>query len=1142
MRALIRPLSLIVALTVGGAAGAGNVDLPRFPAISPDGSQITFSWRGDLWKVAATGGTAVRLTAHPSVDTRSAWSHDGRRIAFESERDGASNLFLMNADGSEVRQITATDRPCILSGFSHDDSALLFHSSREGDVYRASRPYRVMISGGPIERVMGSFGESPAPSPGGELIAFERGGSSWSRRHYRGPDNRDLWLFNTADTGFRRLTDWVGNDGKAHWIDADSIVFASDREFDTVNLFAMDVSAPERPRRLTAFEGRDVWDFDVSRNGRTAVMVVWDTLYTLDLPGALAGTARPIALDVNASADASDSILLKSVADQATEAALSPDGKALAVVAYGEVFVRGLEDDSPTARVTRTHAREHDIAWSPDGATLYFVSDTDGTDSIYAATVAQTRADLKKALLPPVDPSESEPAPQAAEEPEPAADPEPDAAPADQDPAAPEGDAEEKADDKKPEKKKDEPTPGERWADAVRFEIAGVVTSEFNDVRPTPSPDGKTLAFVRTRGDLVLLDLETRQERLYRASWDSGIDFQWSPDSRHLAWSVNDRDFNSDVWIAPADDATAAVNISRHPDSDSSPRWSADGKVLAFLSDRQNNESDVWMVFLDRGLDSLSGRELGKYFEKAGKDAKARKPLELPAPAKAEAAGDAPEAEKEAAPEPEPLDLEDAYLRLRRVTSYPGDENGLLITPSGERLIFNRAGTDGGAVSVKWDGSELKKLGDSASLRHVSLTGDKVVLVRGRRAGTVGAEGADPKTFAVSGTLRIDLREQSAQKFAEAARILSLAFYHPTMKGLEWDDLTARYADLARRAHTNDEFDDVASRLLGELNASHLGVMSSGDGAPAAQANGRLGIDAEPVEEGWRVKRVLPRGPGDNGEMSLRQGDVITAIEFEPVSPRRELEELLKGMAGDEIAVTVLRASDDAAPAREVTLLVRPVSYGRENDLRYEDWQRSNARLVDEWSGGRIGYLHIRSMGAESLVEFERDLYAAANGKDGLLIDVRNNGGGWTADLVMASLTYKPHAYTIPRGADPDEPAGYPRDRLFIQRYAGPANMLCNEKSFSNAEIVSHAFKTLGRGTLVGQRTYGGVISTGGTSLIDGTFVRVPFRGWYLPDGTDMENHGATPDILVPQTPEDESAGMDRQLRAAVDDLMSRLP
>ena len=197
---------------------------------------------------------------------------------------------------------------------------------------------------------------------------------------------------------------------------------------------------------------------------------------------------------------------------------------------------------------------------------------------------------------------------------------------------------------------------------------------------------------------------------------------------------------------------------------------------------------------------------------------------------------------------------------------------------------------------------------------------------------------------------------------------------------------------------------------------------------------------------------------------------------------------------------------------------------------------------MNDWSGGRLGYIHIQAMSQQSLDDFERDLCAAASGRDGLLVDVRNNGGGSTADRVLASLMAQPHAYTVPRGADAGYTRGYPQDRLFIQRWTLPTNMLCNEKSFSNAEIVSHAFKNLKRGTLVGEQTYGGVISTGGTSLVDGTTVRLPFRGWYTPEGRDMENNGALPDIRVPPSPVDEANDHDAQLKAAVDDLLGRLP
>jgi len=274
-------------------------------------------------------------------------------------------------------------------------------------------------------------------------------------------------------------------------------------------------------------------------------------------------------------------------------------------------------------------------------------------------------------------------------------------------------------------------------------------------------------------------------------------------------------------------------------------------------------------------------------------------------------------------------------------------------------------------------------------------------------------------------------------------------------------------------------------------------------------------------------------------------GDTITAIDFEAVDPAKPLESMLAGKTGQEVFVSFTRkaanATPDAKPA-ELGCMIVPMGSIEERALRYRAEVLANARKVDELSGGRIGYLHIQSMDQASLDRFERDLYAAATGREGLLVDVRNNGGGFTADRLLSSIDVRPHAYAIPREGDRSRTTSYPQDRLFIQRYTLPMAMLCNEKSFSNAEITSHAFKTLGRGPLVGQQTAGGVISTGSESLVDGTTVRMPFRGWYLFDGTDMEEHGAMPDFVVPQTPEDESRDYDAQLAKAVEELLKSLP
>ena len=312
-----------------------------------------------------------------------------------------------------------------------------------------------------------------------------------------------------------------------------------------------------------------------------------------------------------------------------------------------------------------------------------------------------------------------------------------------------------------------------------------------------------------------------------------------------------------------------------------------------------------------------------------------------------------------------------------------------------------------------------------------------------------------------------------------------------------------------------------------------MGIRTPGPSAENSQPNGRLGAGYERTESGYKVVAIEPQTPAAEGPMRLQLGDTITAIGFEPIAAADTIDARLVGRVGQETAITVMRQREDEDEPAELHLLITPISYRALDAIRYDNWQLANKAKVDELSNGRLGYIHIESMNESSLAEFERDLYAACEGRDGLIIDVRDNGGGWTTDRLLASIMTRRHAYTVPRGADPQRTNSYPNSRLFIPRYNLPINALCNEHSFSNAEIFSHAFKTLERGTLVGNTTAGGVISTGGTRLLDGTSIRLPFRGWYLPDGTDMENNGARPDILMPQTPNQEAAGKDAQLEAA---------
>lgn len=1194
---LLASAVLLAGLPATAPAQSDRVGLPRFPSISPDGSEIVFSWGGDLWRASVNGGEATRLTRHDLDDLYSSWSPDGEWIVFASMRDGYMNLWRMHRDGTQLTQLTHGDQHLRYPTYATDEDGepvITFSGMLEADVYRDQRPYILSPEGGEHRRLHDAFGSEPQLSPNGSRVAFTRDGAyhGWNRRHYRGPDAMNVWLHDRDDNSFEPLTERDGDDGSARWADDDTLLFMSDREDDTVNLYRVDLDEDAREfERLTNFDERDLHHYDVSRDGKTAILQVWDTLMRLDLDDP---DADPEPIRLRAPEDRGDDEQLRRIDRDVSEATLSPDGKTMAYIAYGRVYVRHMDEHSPTRAVTPdTHARHQDLAWSPDGLRLYFVNDEDGTESIQQARVTLTRDEIRRiherqlgddpdygwernvasarsedASSPdvaatdenpeveedpegdsyveepedpfaPLDPSlplDPIPQPDPADPVEPSDLPEP----TQDQPADPESIPEEELDEEEAEDVPAERDPS-RWHNAVQFEVEPLVASKHNDRDVSPSPDGSAIAFRRGRGDLVVKDLKSGDERTLVEGWDNYVHWRWSPDSRYIAYSQNDLNYSANIFIVPADGSEEPVNITRHPRNDLNPRWSADGRKLSFISNRSGDSYDLYRVYLDRELEIFTPRELSTYYRDARSVASELGPLPVQ---RGERDADASEREeRHEAPDLDlDLDLDEAWRRIERITASPNHQSANEMTPGGDRYVFN-AGSDGLMV-INWDGSERTRLGPSANVQHLSLDGERVVYISNGRVGVANLSGGKHRYPDISDRLRIDLQQQSLQKFNEAARMIGENFYRPDMKGLDWPKVVDDYEALIRRARTPSEFSDISNRLMGELAASHMGVTNPGPGSALREPSGRLGIESDQVTHadgrvGYRVTEVIPDGPASRGPMPLEPGDVITKLDTRPFEADDSLLYRLRGRVDEEVIVTFERPNDDGYI--EYRTLLIPVGLGELARLKYDDFREQNRQRVEELSDGRLGYLHIQSMNQTSLEGFQGDLYAAAEGKEGLVIDVRNNGGGNTTDRILTSIMAGEHAYTIPAGADPDNSGHYPQDRLDAPRYTLPINMLANEKSFSNAEILAHAFSTLDRGTLVGEQTYGGVISTDTHTLIDGATVRRPFRGWYLPDGTDMEHNGAMPDLVVEQRPEDEVAGRDRQLERAVEDMLVRI-
>ncbi len=1153
------PLLLTLAMTATTTASDdwyAASGFPQYPSLTPDGSHVMYSDRGDLWSMPIKGGQPHRLTTHPAEELRSAVSPDGSLLAFSSNRDGITNLYVMpitQRDGQlvgngPIRRVTTSDRTQILSGFSPDGESLLLHAYADPTIYRSPMMYRAPLDGGPMTRIVDAHGRSPRLSADGSQLLFTRGNAPWERPAYRGSANREAWSYTPADGAFTRLTDALSNDGQAFARPDGSIVLLSSRDGQN-DVWLIDAQSDfEEAHNLTNFKpesdatiGHGARDLAVSDDGSTAVYGLWDGLEVLDLT-----TADPLAVAIPMSGAHDLSTLdrkLVSLNSKVSEVATHPSGEAVAVVARGEVLVRSTTDDHPTRRVTQDHARQRHIAWSPDGTRLWFTSDQDGDDAIWEATVSLTRDDLT-----PEEEEEEEEEDTTSDEESADQDDNDDATDVESDPSEDEhNDADDTdhsdtdaadddtSEDKAPKKPKNKT--GSSWAGALRFDTHKVIDGPAVS-RPMPSPDGRRLLYQRNRGDLVLRDLQTGEDTVILESWDEP-EVRWASDSQHIVYSVADLDFNNDIWLMNVNAPDTAVNLTQHPDIDRAPRISDDGSRIVFLSDRNrigdNWEWDVWTIPLDASLEDLTTYQLDQRIKDAAKTAGKKKILPV-----VDAQSEEGDADKDDSTEPLAFeDLDTAWRRASRVASHEGEENNLELTAGGDHIIYSGE-VDGskGLWRVDHRGDNRKKI-TSGSVSNVkaNATGKQLSFVAGGVAKHAPAAGGKVESWPIDADARIEVASEQGQKFDETARIFGRTFYHPTMKGLNWDALSDRYGSLASSTRTSQAFNRVVDHLFGEVNGSHTGIYGGFSHSGPKQSIGYLGIETTPVEDGHRVIRVIDDGPSDVTD-GPQIGDVVTMIDDRSLAGR-DLTAAMEGTANNETLVTVT-----GTDGTERMMLLTPTSWGKWSALMRADEIEMRRDAVAQASDDRIGYLHIRGMNMPSVHQFEHDLYAAAHGKDGLLIDVRDNGGGFTTDILLASLTAPTHAFTIPRGAKMDDvrPDSYPRDRRLLYAYSRPVVVLCNENSFSNAEIFSHAIQNTDRGTLVGEETFGGVISTGGFTLIDGTRVRQPFRGWYLPDGTDMESRGAIPDVRIQRMPGDEAAGVDAQLDAAIRTLLKKLP
>jgi C-terminal processing protease CtpA/Prc/Tol biopolymer transport system component len=1051
------------------AVMAQSPSLLRYPSVSPNGSLLSFSFQGDIWTVPATGGKATRLTVHDAYESTPVFSPDGKNIAFTGSRYGNNDIFVMPTEGGAPKRLTSHSNGDQISSWSNNNQ-IFFSTSREfQQIERPLEIYSISGEGGTESRAMDAVGFDPAPSPDGRFIAFTRGDlNPIFREDYRGPSNRDIWLFDTKSKTYTRITTFDANDILPRWGNNQTLYLLS-TQGGRNNLYKVKISDAGKPsgvaEQLTEFNDYSIRYFSISGDGKTIVFEREKNIYTFNTENK---TTQKVNVQIGADVRF-DPVVNKTVSADANEYAVSPNGKLMALGIRGEVYVKEINKEKNATTNLSNHAyRDMNFDWLGDSIVVFTSDRDDGNFDLYLDK-STDRQSIVKSLKP-------------------------------------------------------------------RTTRLTQTTEDESGI--SVSNDGKKIAYVRGRGTLVVSDIspdgKLSNEKILLTGWASPSNIRWSPDNKWLAYSQEDLYFNEEVFIQAADNSNKPVNVSMHPRFDGEPVWSADGSKLGFISARNNQSNDVWFVWLKK-----------EDFEKSQKDWEDTATEDKP-----EKKDDKDKEKKEDKGKPIKIDFDRIHERVVQVTSFPGDEFNPIISKDGETFFYTGAtstakGRD--LYSIKWNGKDLKELTKSASNpSRVSMDREGKYLYFLKSGGAVNRidiKGEKTEALPYSAKQRIDFTAERTQVFEEAWRTIRDGFYDPQFHGKNWNALHDKYKELCVIASTNEDFRDMFNYLLGELNSSHMALTTPAQAETQRDATGMLGAELVPVKDGMKVIRVIPNSSADKATSKLAANDVITSVNNQAYNEKENFYDLLNTKVEERVLLTVRNTE---GKVREV--VIRPTSSVRQ--LLYEEWVDNRKKLVDQFSNGRIGYIHIQAMSLPSFEVFERELQAAGYGKEGLVVDVRYNGGGSTTDYLMTVLNYKQHAYTIPRGASDNLERDklkfreyYPTgERLVFAAWMKPSIAVCNEGSYSNAEIFSHAYKTLGIGKLVGVPTNGSVISTGGRPLMDGSFVRLPFRGWFTKTTDKNQELGpAVPDITVNNSPDWIAKGTDDQLKAAVEEILKQI-
>ncbi|MEP6635160.1 MAG: S41 family peptidase [Acidobacteriota bacterium] len=1107
-------LGLLLSFSSNSSA---QTKLLRFPDIY--GDKVVFTYGGDLWTASASGGSAIRLTSHPGIEVFGKFSPDGKWIAFTGQYDGDEQVYVVPAAGGVPRQLTFYPAKGPLTprwgwdnqvyGWSRDGQRILFRSQRDSWALPIARLYSVSVEGGPTEALpMPEAGSGDFSPDGSQIVYSPQSRDFRSEKRYGGGQANSLYIFDMKTYATKRITEGPRPTRDPIWV-GDTIYFNSDRD-GHFNLYSYDVATGKTTEVTTS----KTWDvrWPSSDNQSRIVYELNGELQVLD---AKSGHSNAISISVPDEGLARRPSRIP-VAGFMESVGLSPKGERGLFNARGDIFTAPIEK-GPTRNLTHSSgAHDKWPSWSPDGSRIAFVSDITGEEELYI---------IQQDGLKPAE----------------------------------------------------------------------QITHNGNVMRYQPewAPDGKRIAFSDKDGKLYVITLADRKMVEVADSPHGQIrDYTWSPRGNYLAFSL-DEDANRfssiNVW--------SAADGQRHRLTDymfnaTNPAWDPQGNYLYFLADREfapqisqiefnyatNRTSYIYAIALRKDVKHPFPPESDEVTVAKPDDASKPKGMpvdvepkppakninkELKEPAKEptpEADKPAVSAQGEPKPEASPqppapvtmsIDFDGIADRVARVPvgadNYGGlsAKTGHLIYAAGPAFFYGRPG-DRPTVLKIFAFKDRKESTIAEDIRGYVLSDDGSKLLVAQGAGyniydatPAGDKSKKPVSTAGLFADRVPVEEWN-QIFNEVWRRYRDWFYVPNMHGYNWVALREQYKPLLQYVAHRSDLNYVISEMIAELAIQHAYIEGGDFQIPPRPRSGLPGarFDVDKQSGRYRISKIfrgeneedIYRSPLTEIGVNVSVGDYVLAIDGEELKGTDDIYRLLRNKADNPVSLTVNK-TPSLTGARIVSY--RPVT--DEEKLVYLDWVENNRRKVEQATGGRVGYIHIPDMGNNGIREFIKWYYPQIR-KEGLVIDVRANGGGNVSRMLIERLRRKLLGVNYAR--TDDEASTYP-DQVFI----GPMVTLLDQNSSSDGDIFPYMFREAGLGPLIGKRSWGGVVGIQGRGpLIDGGTIFVPGSGLADKNGQwIIEGYGVDPDIEVDNDPKSEIEGRDPQLERGISEVMAKL-